>query len=538
SSQPLPPVLFTIPHFPSSPRYPIQPQHLSAPPSNTVIPLPANHLQGAAVAANPLLVANPGGGWAAGGGGSGGGAGGAAGDGLGTNQGTGMAGVGSPVEGYRKLHVWRLEEYDWVLYLDVDVLITRNLDHLFPSNADNGSSTFSSNSSNSGGGGSSSSSSSSSGMSNKGAGRVEPSGSPSPDTTSPHRQPCPEPLAAAPDVYEADRFNAGVLLVRPSLSVFRQIVRRAKVVAAAVAARAGAMPNDQHWSLGMVGHRVFRQIVRRAKVVAAAVAARAGAMPNDQHGSLGMAGHRVFRQIVRRAKVVAAAVAARAGAMPNDQLSMMLFYHCYHTHPSCSSPCSHFPSFWPMSPPTTHAPPPHTPPCRPMSFLPLPAPPAASSPPSQDFLNSVFRHWFKSHPSCRLPFTSNAILHFPLPWYQPPSFPRPPCSLSPPPAAPSPHQQDFLNSVFRHLYKSHPSCRLPFTTNAILHFPLPWYQHPSWLHHLTHPLSPLPPLPHLLPPLPPCSLFPCSPCPPCPPAPPALFPLFHSPPLLPIIRIF
>ncbi|CAI7859262.1 unnamed protein product [Closterium sp. NIES-54] len=334
----------SVPRQPSTLPLPLLLRHFTA-----VIPLPANHLQGAAVAANPLLVANPGGGGVAGWGGSGGGAGGAAGDGLGTNQGAGMAGGGSPVEGYRKLHVWRLVEYEWVLYLDVDVLITRNLDHLFPSNADNGSSTFSSNSSNSGGGGSSNSSSS--GMSNKGAGRVEPADSPSPDTTSPHRQPCPEPLAAAPDVYEADRFNAGVLLVRPSLAVFRQIVRRAKVVAAAVAARAGAMPNDQ------------------------------------------------------------------------------------------------------------------------------------------------------SHPSCRLPFTTNAILHFPLPSYQPPSWlhhlthplpPLPPCPLSscglpsllPFSASPPlrPHQQDFLNSVFRHWFQSHPSCRLPFTSNAILHFPLPWYQPPSWLH--------------------------------------------------------
>ncbi|CAI5526688.1 unnamed protein product [Closterium sp. Naga37s-1] len=298
----------SVPRQPSTLPLPLLLRHFTA-----VIPLPANHLQGAAVAANPLLVANPGGGGVAGWGGSGGGAGGAAGDGLGTNQGAGMAGGGSPVEGYRKLHVWRLVEYEWVLYLDVDVLITRNLDHLFPSNADNGSSTFSSNSSISGGGGSSSSSSSSSsGMSNKGAGRVEPSDSPSPDTTSPHRQPCPEPLAAAPDVYEADRFNAGVLLVRPSLAVFRQIVRRAKVVAVAVAARAGAMPNDQ------------------------------------------------------------------------------------------------------------------------------------------DFLNSVFRHWFQSHPSCRLPFTSNAILHFPLPWYQPPSWLHPPCGPDCAPLHLGPvHTVHFANPWFK-----------------------------------------------------------------------------------------
>ncbi|CAI5462933.1 unnamed protein product [Closterium sp. Yama58-4] len=289
----------SVPRQPSTLPLPLLLRHFTA-----VIPLPANHLQGATVAANPLLVAGPGGAGAAGGRGSGGGTGWAAGDGLEGNQGTGMAGGGSPVEGYRKLHVWRLVEYDWVLYLDVDVLITRNLDHLFPSNAEDGSSTISSNSSGSSG----SSSSSSRSRSSKGAGKVDSS----PDTTSPHRQPCPEPLAAAPDVYEADRFNAGVLLVRPSLAVFRQIVRRAKVVAAAVAARAGAMPNDQ------------------------------------------------------------------------------------------------------------------------------------------DFLNSVFRHWFKSHPSCRLSFTTNAILHFPLPWYQPPSWLHPPCGPDCAPLHLGPvHTVHFANPWFK-----------------------------------------------------------------------------------------
>lgn len=69
--------------------------------------------------------------------------------------------------GYLKIRVWELEEYSRVLYMDTDILILRNLEHIF--------STYS-------------------------------------------------PFAAAPDVYVSDYFNSGIMLIRPSLSVAKQML--------------------------------------------------------------------------------------------------------------------------------------------------------------------------------------------------------------------------------------------------------------------------------------------------------------------------
>ena len=69
---------------------------------------------------------------------------------------------------YTKLHVWNLVEYEKVVYIDADTLIMSNIDELF-------------------------------------------------------RRP---PFAAAPDVFPPDKFNAGVMVVKPSKDTFQDMVAR------------------------------------------------------------------------------------------------------------------------------------------------------------------------------------------------------------------------------------------------------------------------------------------------------------------------
>ena len=70
---------------------------------------------------------------------------------------------------YTKLHIWTLTEYRQVFYIDADCLIVGSLDHVF---AEFEKSDF----------------------------------------------------AASPDVFPPDHFNAGVLLIRPSMSVFQHLL--------------------------------------------------------------------------------------------------------------------------------------------------------------------------------------------------------------------------------------------------------------------------------------------------------------------------
>ena len=69
--------------------------------------------------------------------------------------------------GYTKLQVWALDDFDVVLYVDVDAVVCENVDHLFEIDCD---------------------------------------------------------LAAAPDVFPPDRFNAGVLLLRPDRATYDRLV--------------------------------------------------------------------------------------------------------------------------------------------------------------------------------------------------------------------------------------------------------------------------------------------------------------------------
>ena len=69
--------------------------------------------------------------------------------------------------GYTKLQVWALDDFDVVLYVDVDAVVCENVDHLFDIDCD---------------------------------------------------------LAAAPDVFPPDRFNAGVLLLRPDRATYDRLV--------------------------------------------------------------------------------------------------------------------------------------------------------------------------------------------------------------------------------------------------------------------------------------------------------------------------
>jgi len=69
--------------------------------------------------------------------------------------------------GYTKLQVWALDDFDVVLYVDVDAVVCENVDHLFEIDCD---------------------------------------------------------LAAAPDVFPPDRFNAGVLLLRPDRATYERLV--------------------------------------------------------------------------------------------------------------------------------------------------------------------------------------------------------------------------------------------------------------------------------------------------------------------------
>ena len=67
--------------------------------------------------------------------------------------------------GYTKLHIWNLVDYEKVVYIDADTCVLENVDHLF------------------------------------------------------HRP----NLSAAPDVFPPDKFNAGVLVIAPSSSVFEDM---------------------------------------------------------------------------------------------------------------------------------------------------------------------------------------------------------------------------------------------------------------------------------------------------------------------------
>ena len=69
--------------------------------------------------------------------------------------------------GYTKLQVWALDDFDVVLYVDVDAVVCENVDHLFEIDCD---------------------------------------------------------LAAAPDVFPPDRFNAGVLLLRPDRATYDRLM--------------------------------------------------------------------------------------------------------------------------------------------------------------------------------------------------------------------------------------------------------------------------------------------------------------------------
>eukprot|EP00485_Elphidium_margaritaceum_P013983 CAMPEP_0202731248 /NCGR_PEP_ID=MMETSP1385-20130828/187053_1 /ASSEMBLY_ACC=CAM_ASM_000861 /TAXON_ID=933848 /ORGANISM="Elphidium margaritaceum" /LENGTH=652 /DNA_ID=CAMNT_0049397541 /DNA_START=1 /DNA_END=1959 /DNA_ORIENTATION=- len=74
--------------------------------------------------------------------------------------------------GFTKLRIWSLTEYDQVLYIDADCAVVANISHLL----------------------------------------LEP------------RYDCIQ-FAAAPDIFPPDRFNAGVLLIKPDLNVFHSLLR-------------------------------------------------------------------------------------------------------------------------------------------------------------------------------------------------------------------------------------------------------------------------------------------------------------------------
>ena len=70
--------------------------------------------------------------------------------------------------GYTKLHVWNLIEFKKIVYIDADTLVLENVDELF-------------------------------------------------------ERPCP---AAAPDTFPPDRFNAGVMVVRPDETTFKDMMSK------------------------------------------------------------------------------------------------------------------------------------------------------------------------------------------------------------------------------------------------------------------------------------------------------------------------
>ena len=74
---------------------------------------------------------------------------------------------------YTKLHIWTLVEYTKVFYIDADCMVMDSLDHMFKAYEDSD-------------------------------------------------------FAASPDVFPPDHFNAGVLLIKPSLSVFKELLRHSQ----------------------------------------------------------------------------------------------------------------------------------------------------------------------------------------------------------------------------------------------------------------------------------------------------------------------
>lgn len=70
---------------------------------------------------------------------------------------------------YTKLNIWSLVQYDFICYLDADCIVLENIDEVFHRNTD---------------------------------------------------------FAACPDIFPPDRFNAGVLLVRPNLLLFEKLVEQ------------------------------------------------------------------------------------------------------------------------------------------------------------------------------------------------------------------------------------------------------------------------------------------------------------------------
>lgn len=93
-------------------------------------------------------------------------------------------------EGFWKLHSWRLVAYHSVLYLDSDVIITENIDHLFLRAR---STEFS-----------------------------------------------PGQAGAAPDVYDSEHFNAGVILLRPNMTAFARLAEASREYL-----RTAEKPDDQ-----------------------------------------------------------------------------------------------------------------------------------------------------------------------------------------------------------------------------------------------------------------------------------------------------
>jgi len=111
--------------------------------------------------------------------------------------------------GFTKLHVWNLTHFDKVVYLDADCLVLANIDEVcseWPCNvwrwllAHTTSATCSW------------------------------------MLTSPPTTPCPQlflrptSFAAAPDVFPPDRFNAGVLVVKPNAALFTRLCTQATVL--------------------------------------------------------------------------------------------------------------------------------------------------------------------------------------------------------------------------------------------------------------------------------------------------------------------
>lgn len=78
--------------------------------------------------------------------------------------------------GYTKLHIFNLDVYDKLLYIDSDCLVKRDIRHLLKIDS----------------------------MAKKGL------------------------LAAAPDIFPPDKFNAGVMLIRPSPDIFDDMMRKSK----------------------------------------------------------------------------------------------------------------------------------------------------------------------------------------------------------------------------------------------------------------------------------------------------------------------